>query len=817
MTTFLQSLRHSLRMLMRAPGFTLVALVTLALGIGANTAIFSIVSGILLRKPPGQDPDRVMLVLSTDRAKGRGAGPEHPASAPDFLDWQRENRSFEELAAIDPWLDFSVSGQGEPEHVNGMRVSSNFFHLLGAPAALGRTFLAGEDQPGREHEVVLSYGLWQSHFTSDPNVLGKTLKLNGQSYSIIGVMPSNVKFLDFPVQIWIPLTFDTKQLSPEGRQFRALYVFGRLKPGVTLGQAQSEFAAISRRLEQRYPQADKGWDTTLISFQEFQIEDFYVRPALLLLMGAVGFVLLIACANVAGLVLARGVGRQHELAVRAALGAGRARLVWQLLSENIVLAAVGAALGLALAVWGVRALHAAASYNLWVKSMEFGIDKPVLLFVGGISLFSLLVFGLVPALQISRSDLQASLKESGRTGTAGAARGRVRRVFVVAEVALALILLTGAGLMIESFLEAFNVNPGFSPENLLTAEISLPGSKYATPSQQATFFQQVIDRVQGLPGVVSAAATSGPPQVAEAESVSFTIDGRPLAKIEERPETRYYVITPDYLQTMQIPLLRGREFAKSDNAGAPPVVLVNQEFVRRFLPKGDAIGQHITIYIGNGASQVRSEIVGIVGDVKDWFGQPSFNPQIYAAFLQSPSGDMTMVVRTKTAAVSVAPGLRKVVWAVDKDQPLGTVMEMRQLIEARGAGGDRLMGELLGIFAGGALLLAAVGLYGIIAHGVTQRTHEIGIRMALGADKGTVLRLVISEGMMLASIGLAIGLVAAYLLPGLFRAALEGFSVHPTWVFLIAPALLVGSALLASYIPARNATKVDPLVALRYE
>jgi putative ABC transport system permease protein len=610
---------------------------------------------------------------------------------------------------------------------------------------------------------------------------------------------------------------DAKQLSPDGRQSRTLYVFGRLKPNVTMEQAQSELSAISRSMEQRYPQADKGWDVTLISFQEFQIQEFYVRPALLLLMGAVGFVLLIACANVAGLVLARGVGRQHELAVRAALGAGRARLVQQLLSENIVLAAAGAALGLALAVWGVRALHAAASYNLWVESMDFGIDRPVLLFVGGISLLSLLVFGLVPAIQISGSDLHAALKESGRTGTAGIARGRVRRVFVVAEVALACILLTGAGLMIKGFLEALNSNLGFRPDNLLTAEISLPASKYPNASQQAAFFQQVIDRVQHLPGVQSAAASSAAPESAQAESVTFTIEGRPPAKAEERPEAKYYVISPGYLQTMQIPLLRGREFTESDNASAPPVVLVNHEFVRRFLPKGNAIGQHITIYSGSSASEVRCEIGGVVGNVKDWFGQPSFNPQIYAAFLQKPSGDMTLVARTKGAPTLVAPAVRNTVWAIDKDQPLGNVMEMRQLIDARGGGGDRLIGELLGIFAGMALLLAAVGLYGILAHGVTQRTHEIGIRMALGADRSTVVRLVISEGMVLAAIGLIFGVAAACLLPGLLKATFQGFTVHSTWVFLIVPALLVTATFLASYLPARRATKVDPIVALRYE
>ena len=809
--------RYGLRQLRRSPGFTAVAVVTLGLGIAANTAIFSVVSGVLLRKPPGRDPDKVMMVLSIDRAKGWGDNPEHPVSAPDFLDWRNNSHSFEEMAAIAPWGDFTLTGHDEPEHVAGTRVSANFFHLLGANPSLGRTFAAGEDEQGRDHVLILSYELWQIHFASDPSVVGKTVKLNGESYTVVAVMPASFKLLDFPTQVWIPLAFDTRQLGPAGRQSRSFFIFGRLKPEATADQAQAEMSTIAQRMEQSYPEADKGWEAMLMSLQEFLIQDFYIRPALMMLMGAVGLVLLIACANIAGLLLARGAGRKHEIAVRSAMGAGRGRLVRQFLSENILIAIAGAGMGLLLAWWGINMLHAAFSYNEWVKSLEFGIDMPVLIFTIGLSLLTVLLSGLVPALQVSRSDLHGTLKEGGRAGGVGVSRDKARRVFVVAEVALALVLLTGAGLMVKSFLEVRSANPGFNPRELLTANVSLPSSKYGSPSQQAAFFQQVTEKLRSLPGAVSVAAAANLPLTAEAGTVPFSIEGRPATTPKERPQARNYAVSIDYLRTMEIPLTRGRAFTNFDDQSAPPVALVNEAFARRFFPKEDAGGQHISIETEVGASSPWREIVGVVGNVKDYFGQPGFNPQIYVPYVQAPSAEMTLVVRTKGDPAALASTVRATVWSVDKDQPLGNVMTMSQLIEARGVAGDRLMGELLGIFAGLALILAAVGIYGIIAHGVTQRAHEIGIRMALGAERAGVLRLVVGEGMRLTVFGLLIGFVFAYPLPRLFGAAFEGFSVHPSWIFVLAPALVAFAALLASYIPARRATKVDPMVALRYE
>ncbi len=817
MQTLLQDLRYGLRQLRRNPGFTAVAVVTLALGIGANTAIFSVVSGVLLRKPPVRDPGRVVLALSINRAEGWGYGPDHPVSAPDFLDWGNASHAFEEMAAIAPWGDFCLTGVGEPQRVAGTRVSANFPHLLGVTPSLGRSFANGEDVQGRDHVAILSYGLWQTHFASDPSVVGKIIKLNGEPYTVVGVMPASFKLFIFPSQVWIPLAFDPKQLGPAGRRYRSFYVFGRHKPEAMFEQAQAEMVAISRRLEQSYPEADKGWETILLSLQEFQIQDFHIRPALMLLMGAVGLVLLIACANIAGLLLARGAARQHEIALRAALGAGRWRLVRQLLSENILIAMAGAALGLLLASWGISLLHAAASWNEWVSSMEFGIDTPVLSFTIAVSLLSVLLFGLVPGVQASKCDLHAALKEGGRAGAMGAARAKIRRVFVVAETALALVLLTGAGLMIKSFLEAISANPGFNPGGLLMAEVSLPASKYQGPSQQAAFFKQVTEKLRNVPGAVSAAATVSLPLSGEPHSVPFGVEGQPTLPPEERPQAMYYAVSPDYLRTMEIPLTRGRAFTDLDNPGKPLAVLVNEVLARRFFPKGDAIGQHISLDTGNGGSSPWREIVGVVGNVKDWFGQPSFNSQVYVPYLQAPSAGMTLVVRTKTDPAAIAPVVRAAVWSADKDQPLGNVITMSQFMEGRGEGGLRLMGELLGIFAGLALVLAAVGVYGIIAHAVTQRTREIGIRMALGAERGGVLRLVVGEGVRLAVFGLLIGLAVAYPLPRVFAAAFPGFSVHSSWIFFIAPTLVAVAGLLASYIPARRATKVDPMVALRYE
>jgi putative ABC transport system permease protein len=819
MSTVLQDLRYGFRMLAKNPGFTAVAVLTLALGIGANTAIFSGISGVLLRKPPVRDPDRVLMVLSTNRAKGWGFGPEHPASAPDFLDWRQQSRSFEEMAAIKPWGDFNLTGQGDPRRVAGTRVTANFWHLLGANPFLGRTFAEGEDQQGRDHVAILTYGLWQTQFASDPTIVGKIIKLNGESFTVVGVMPASYRFLSpvFTTEVWIPLAFDVNQLGPAGRRSRSFYVVGRLKPEVTGEQAQAELAAISRRLEQSYPQADKGWDVSLLSLQEFQIQDFHIRPALVMLMGTVGLVLLIACANIAGLLLARAAGRQHEIAVRAAMGARRGRLVRQFLSENVLIAIAGAGVGLLFASWGIKVLHAALMFNEWVKSLEFGIDSRVLFFNISVSLLTILLFGLAPALQVSRSDLHAALKEGGGTGGAGAPRVKARRIFVVAEVALALVLVTGAGLMLKSFQEEISSDPGFDPRGLLTAEVSLPTSRYEGPAQQAAFFKQVTDKLQSLTGVVAAAAAVHLPLSGEAGPVPFSVEGQPTLPPQERPEATYYAVSRDYMRTMGIPLIRGRAFTDLDSQNSPLVVMVNEALARRFFPKEDPIGQHISFDTESGVPSRWREIVGVAGDVKDWFGQPAFHPQLYVPYAQEPSAGMTLVVRTKGDPANLSSRVRTAVWSVDKDQPLGNMTTMAQLIEARGAAGDRLVGELLGIFAGLALILAAVGIYGIISHGVAQRRHEIGIRMALGAGRGSVSRMVVLEGMRLALFGLLMGFVLAFPLPRVFVAAFEGFSVRAGWVFAIAPAVVAVAALLASYIPARRATQVDPMEALRYE
>ncbi len=817
MGDLINDLRYGLRMLVKNPGFTAVAVITLALGIAANTTIFSAVSAVLLRKPPVKDPESLMMVLSVNRSGDLSGYPESPASAPDFIDWREQNHVFQGLGAFDPWKNFSLTGHGEPENVTGMRVSANYFDLLGVAAALGRTFLTGEDQPGHEHEVILSHELWKNHFGSDPHAVGTAVKLNDQVYIIVGVMPDQVKLWSLQALVWSPLVFSSEQLSPAGRDSRFCYVVGRLKPGVAVERAQAEMETIAANLGRVYPTLDKNWDAKVISLQEWLILDAHVRPALMILMGAVGFVLLIACANIAGLLLARGAVRQHELAIRAALGAGRFRLVRQFLAESLLMALIGGGFGLLLAYWGTHLLQASLDFNEVASSWELSLDARVLIFTLAISLSAVLLFGLIPALQASKPDVQATLKEGGRTGTAGTARARVRRVFVVSEMALALVLLAGAGLMIKSFIEAFRTNPGFNPRQVLTAQVSLPSSRYGSPSKQATFFQQVTERLQNIPGVGSIAATTSLPLSAEPETAPFNIEGEPSLPPHKRPQARYYVTGPDYLRTMEIPLIKGRVFTDLDRAGAPPVVLVNDEFVRRFFPKGNALGQHISVDTGKGTSTVWREIVGVTGNVKEWFGQPGFNPQIYAPYLQAPSAEMTLVVRTRSDPASLAPELRRTVWSVDKDQPIGSVIAMSEVIRARGGAGDRLMGELLGIFAGLALLLAAVGIYGVIAYSVTQRTHEMGIRMALGAENLDVLKLVVGEGLKLAGMGLLIGLAPAFALPSLLASAFPGFSVHATPVFVSVPALVASVSFLASYIPARRATKVDPMVALRYE
>ena len=816
--TLLQDLRYGLRTLRKSPGFTVVAVTTLALGIGANTAIFSTISGILLRKPTVTDPDRVMMLLSVSRSRGLEDSPERPASAPDFLSWREQTEAFSGLAAMDAWHDYTFTGQGPPEHVMGMRVSANFFQLLGVAAAQGRTFVPGEDQPGREHEVILSHGLWERKFSGDPTILGKTVDIDGQACTVIGVMPASFNLWIFGAQAWTPLVFTPNELSPEGRKSRSFFVVGRLAQGVTLQQAQAEMSTIAGRLEKTYTEADKDWETRLLPLQEFEVRDAEVRPALLLLMAAVGFVLLVACANIAGLLIARGSGRQQEIAIRAALGARRLRLVRQLLAENLLICALGTGLGLLLAYGGIRVLRAAFRFNEVVAGIRFGLDNDVLMFTIALAILSLLVFGLMPALQLTKSSVQPALRESSRTGSAGNGRMRTRQLLVVGEIAVSLVLLTGAGLVIRLFQQKIRGDHGFNPRQVLTAEVVLSSREYSDPVRQRAFFQQLTERVRGLAAVQAVAAASSLPTGLGTETLPFAVAGRPLLPESDRPRATYYIVTPRYFSTMQIPLLQGRTFANSDNANAPPVVLVNRELARQFLSAGSPVGQHISLASDSSGRPVWREIVGVVGDVDESVGQTASHPQIYASYLQFPASRMSVAARSTTTASALAPALRQAVWVVDKNQPVSNVMTMEQVMYSQGGGaGSLIIGELLGIFAGLALVLATVGIYGVISYLVLQRTHEIGIRVALGAARRDILRMVLGEGARLAVFGLFPGVLGAAAVPRVLASAFQGFSLSPWLVLVAALALIAIVALGACYVPARRASRVDPIVALRYE
>ncbi len=816
MVTLLHDLRFGIRMLGRNPGFTAVAVITLALGIGANSTIFSLVSAILLQKPAVRDPDRVMMVQSTNRARGWDL---QPVSAPDFLDWRSQSHSFEGMAAADGENAFSLTGSGNPERVTGTRVSANYFQVLGVSAALGRAFVQGEDQAGREHVTILSTRLWKSHFASDPSVIGKTVNLNGEPTTIIGVMPAWFSQTSFPSQIWIPLVFDAKQLSETGRDSRFLYVYARLKPRVTIEQAQAEMAGMARRTERSHPKTDRGWGAHVLSLQEFEIEYTNTRQGIRFLMATVVFVLLIACANIAGLLLARGMARHRELAIRSALGAGRWRRVRQFLSESLLIAVGGGGLGLLLATWGIDFLRSALSWNIYIVQMASGLhlDQRTLEFTLIIAVGAVVFFGLAPALQASKPNVQSALKEGGRTGTGGTAGSKMRRAFVVAQISLALVLLTGTGLMINAVIAEYRANPGFDPTHLLTADVALPSPKYASPSRQAAFFIQVTERAQHLPGVVSAAAAANLPLTAGAGFIPFALEGQPPLAPDKRPRARFYIAGYGYLRTLKIPLIQGREFTTSDNAGAPPVAMVNQAFVRRFLPKGGALGQHISLYNDGQTQPAWQEIIGVAGDVKDFLGQAVDEPQIYVPYLQQPAAEMTLVVRTRSDPDALASALRGAVWSVDKDQPVGDVMTMSELVKATTGGGDGLMAVILGVFAGLALILSAVGIYGLVSYFVTQRTPEIGIRVALGADKRDVSRLVVGEGARLAGIGLVIGFALALPLPRLLASMFQGLPLTQTPIFVIVPIVLAGAAFVASFVPARRAARIDPMVALRQE
>lgn len=835
---FAADLRFGVRMLVKNPGFAAVAVLTLALGIGVNSVIFSVISTMLLRKPPVRDPDRLMMLFSRN-VGAVGSGDEasrSPVSPPDFLDWRAQTTAFASIAAASSFegdesqTHVTVSGGSEPERVPGGAVSASYFDVLGVSPLLGRAFQPGEDQPGHNRVMLLRADLWKRSFGADPRVLGRTVKVNGDVYTVIGVMPDTFRQLwIFPEQLWIPLTFTPAQLSPAGRAQRSLSVFGRLKSGVTEAQARSELQTIAKRIAASNPETNKDWGSAnVLTLQEYAIQESNAGPALAFLMATVAFVLLIACANLANLLLARNANRQREFAIRAALGAGRLRVVRQLLSECLLLALLGGGLGLLFAEWGVHLLHGMFNWNEWsiLIAEQLSIDRNVLLFTLAVSVATAVIFGLAPAFQVSRRDPNSAIKEGSRSTTAGRDHHRLQNLLVAGQLALSLILLVGAGLFVKSFVEEMQSKPGMNPHNVLTASISLTGKFYKDPAHQLSFFQGVLHRLAGSPEADSAAVTSDLPYTFPGRA-NFLIEGRPAPQPDSKDWKEswagYFAVSAGYFGATQIPLRQGREFTRADDAGSAPVVIVNEAFARKFFTNG-GLGRYISVSPdgapAGGASgstpPVWRQVVGVVGDVNEYMGQTTWRPHVFVPFLQAPGASMNLVVRLRTNPAAFASTLRQAVWSVDKDQPISTIRTMDRVLMDSGQGDD-VMADLMGAFAMIALVMAAVGIYGLIAYLVGRRTHELGVRMALGARRREVLLLVLRGSMPMLLAGVGLGFLISLAMPRLVSASFQDFHVRSGWILAGTPVTVLLVALASCYFPARKASRVEPTVALRCE
>jgi predicted permease len=812
---FFQDSRYGVRMLLKNSGFTAVAVLTLALGIAANVTIFSFVSAVLLKKPALDDVDRVMSVYATNSANGRGRPNLYPVSAPIFFQWKRQNEVFSDMAAADAYESASLTGDGEPERANAIFVTANYFSVLGVPAEFGRTFVAGEDTNGHEHEVILSHKLWQRRYGSDKHLLGKQIRLNAESFLVVGVMPARFNLAIFPADLWTPLVLHPAEESSTVRQTRNLYPVARLKPGVSEEQARANLTAIGNRMEAIYPDTEKGWGAGVLTLHQYQIQEFNANIAITMLLTAVGFVLLIACANIAGLLLARATGRGKEMAIRVAVGAGRIRVMRQLLTEALLIAVLGGAAGLALTLVTGQMLRSALAYNDEVSALDMSLDWRVLAYTAGLSLMAAILFGLAPALHTGTRDIFSVLKSESASASPGRVRSRLRSVLVAGEVALAVILLTGAGLLIKGVVQELHQSLGFTTENLLTAQIELPASQYGQATKKLLFYENLLSKLNSIPTADSAALVSSLPATGTGD-IAFRLKGQERVPASERTRARYYVTSPGYMKTAEIPIISGRDFSEADGPNAPPVAIVSTAFARRFFPKGDALGQQVLIDSGDaGASQWRA-IVAVVGNVKIWPMQSSEDPEIYEPSWQRPGTAMALMVRTKGNPSQLTPALRSAVWAIDKELPVTRVITMPELV-SKLTSGDRLFGKLLGTFACLAMVLSGVGLYGLVAYSVGQRKQEIGIRVALGAGREGIMRLVLRDGMKLALLGALLGLAAALPLPRAFESMLQDFHFHSAWIFVIVTSMMIFVALLACYIPARRAARVDPIVALRYE
>jgi putative ABC transport system permease protein len=801
-TSILRDLRYALRSLGRNPGFACVSVLALALGIGANSAIFTVVNSVLLQPLHFQKPEQLLLV----RERNLKAGfPEFSLSPGNYLGYRDQNHSFSGITAFGE-AGFNLAGGAEPERLRGTQATPEFFDVLGRKPAMGRNFTTQEGQLGSHRVAILSHGVWQRRFAGSRQVLGQTVKLNDELYTVIGVMPPAFQFPG-RTEIWTPLAMDLKEWQQRGGHY--LNAVARLKPGATLASAQADLNAIAARAEQQFPDSNLGWDTKIKSLQEAAVGR--IRPALVTLTAAVGFVLLIACVNLANLLLSRSAARRREMGVRSSLGAGRGRLIRQLLTESVLLAGLGAAVGLAIAWAGTRML-VTLSPDILPRAAEIALDARALGFTAAIAVLTGILFGLAPAIHMAKADLMAALRDGGRGNAIGFRRNRLRSALVVGEVALALVLLSGAGLLMRSFYHLQSMDPGFDPHGMLTFETSLPEAKYPGKEAQAMFYQRALERIRNLAGVTAAGAAQIFPLAGDDYILSFVQVGKPPLPPGNHQSAMYYAATPGYLRALSIPIKRGRDFTEHDNAAAPAVAIISESMARQFYANENPLGQRIRM--GNGSKP--AEIVGIAGDVRDEELESKGRPAVYEPAAQVPFDDMYFGIRTAGDPVALIPSVRAAMRELDAELPLVGVGTVDALL-ATSLSQRRFAMLLMAIFAGLALVLAMVGIYGVIAYSVTQATQEIGIRMALGARRGDVLGMVFGYAGALIAAGLAIG-VAAALGTGRFLAS-QLFEVNPTdpATYAAVAGVLLATAMLACAIPALRAMRVDPLVALRNE
>jgi putative ABC transport system permease protein len=803
----IEDVRYGLRVLRKSPGFTAVAVMTLALGIGANTAIFSVVNAVLFRPLPFRDPGRLMVVWHTPPQKSFPGVTKFVVSPANYLDWRDQNHVFEQMSAVG-FGNFNLTGMGQPESVEGRAVSADFFSVLGVQPVLGREFLEEEDQPGHGNVVVISHEFWQTHFGGSKDVLGSQIKLDDKGYEVVGVAPAKFDF-PFQAKLWVPLAWTEKERAVRGNH--GYTVIARLKPEIEMKKAQSEMDTISARLAQQYPADDAGWGAVVLrlNLQMFQ----QVGPALLVLFGAVGFVLLIACANVANLTLAKALGRRKEIAVRRALGASRGRVISLVLTETILISVIGGALALLLAHFVIEAIADFIGPQLPL-AVQIGLDGWVLGFTLTISILTGFIAGLAPSWHLTKTNLNESLKQGLGKTDADSSGGRARSVFVAAEVAVSLVLLIGAGLMIRTLYLLKNANSGMDARNVLTVTLGISSEKYATVAQQNGFFHHVLEQIRALPGVEFASAVDSLP-LQGGSTQPVAVEGQPVVPMADQPEVAVRLIAPGYLRVMRIPLKQGRDITEADNANARPVVLVSESFARRFWPNENPIGKHVKLTFLPGEA---SDVVGVVGDVR-LNGLSVSEPvqSVYHVMAQNPGTTfMRLAVRTGVPPSSLTSAVTEAIHRVDADEPVVGVQTMEAVVDESIAQ-NRLNMILLSAFAGLALLLASIGIYGVQAYAVRQRTREVGIRVAMGAQAAEVFRLIIGQGLRLAIIGIVIGLAASFALTRLMASQLYGLSATDPWTFIGVSIVLLTVALAACFIPARRATRIDPVVALRYE